>query len=644
MSQHIHRQIDDNHIAWLAFDKADSSANVLSEDVLQAFDTQLIALSKQNLAGLVIYSAKANGFIAGADVHAFARVKDTQQAIAHIQQVHQIFQRLDDLPFPTLAMIKGFCLGGGLELALACDYRIACDVPNTRIGLPEVKLGIFPGYGGTLRCPRVIGHLPALRMMLSGRTFNARQARKAKLVDYALPERELRHAAEKMILQKPKPQQAHGLLDKLMQVAPLRKAFAAYMRKELQKKVNQQHYPAPFALLTHWQQYADDPTRLLQSEAENVAKLITGDTAQQLIRVFLLQDRLKSLGDKNAFQVKHIHVIGGGVMGGDIAAWCALRGLRVTLQDREPELLSHAIARANTLFKRKLKNPYWIQQAQDRFIPDYQGHGVSQADLVIEAIFENLEAKRALYAQIEPQLKPGALLASNTSSIPLQELVAQLKQPKRFVGLHFFNPVAKMPLLEIVHTTDTDPTALQQALAFARHIDKLPLPVKSSPGFLVNRVLMPYLLEAVQLLEAGEDKAAIDQAALDFGMPMGPIELADTVGLDVCLSVAQKMADVLHSQVPERLVRLVKNKNLGKKSGQGFYAWDKTGRVKKSPAKPSRPDLAERMIKRLADEAEACLNEGVVSDADLLDAGIIFGTGFAPFRGGPMQYQRALRE
>ena len=311
------------------------------------------------------------------------------------------------------------------------------------------------------------------------------------------------------------------------------------------------------------------------SEVDKVSKLISSDTAQNLIRIFLLQEQLKSQGRQSDFKAQHVHVIGGGVMGGDIAAWCALQGLQVTLQDRAPEMLSKAMGRAHSLFRKKLKQPRLVRDAFDRLMPDCGGTGVPKADVVIEAIFENVEAKHGLYKQLEPQLKKGALLCTNTSSIPLETLNQALKNPKRLVGLHFFNPVAMMQLIEIVSAENTDTKVAQDAAAFARQINRLPLPVKSSPGFLVNRILMPYLLEAVELLEDGIPGPAIDQAATDFGMPMGPIELADTVGLDICLAVADKLAESLPVKVPEKLRTMVKSGKLGRKSGSGFYRYSK---------------------------------------------------------------------
>jgi len=640
MNQHFAIRKDDDGIAWLTFDKADSGTNVLTEEVLEEFDQSLVHIAQMHPRGLVIISGKSNGFIAGADVKAFANIAGISSAEQHIRRVHEIFHRLEAMAFPTVAAIRGFCLGGGLELSLACDYRVCCDDAGTRLGFPEVKLGIFPGYGGTVRGTRLIGDLKALELMLGGRTISGRAANRLGLVDMAVPQRQLRPAALRMLERNARPRQANWI-KRLPAMAPLRPLVKRFMAAQVEKRVNTGHYPAPLELLEHWAATGGDEADMYASEASNVARLINETPAQNLIRVFMLQDRLKAEGDKKDFGPRHVHVVGGGVMGGDIAAWCALKGMRVTLQDREPQYLTRAVARAHALFKNKLTDSYAAQAAIDRLMPDHRGSGVPNADVVIEAIFEDVEAKRSLYAQIEPRMKAGAVLATNTSSIPLATLAEKLERPGRLVGLHFFNPVAKMPLLEIVHDQETDPQMIARAAAFARHIDKLPLKVRSSPGFLVNRILMPYLLEAVELLDGGVPAPVVDQAALAFGMPMGPIELADTVGLDICLSVAEKMAEALHNPVPERLREIVEAGKLGRKSGEGFYQW-RNGKAVKPKGAGEVPiaigDISDRLVLRLVNESVACLREGVVEDEDLLDAGVIFGTGFAPFRGGPMHY------
>lgn len=642
MSDAIRLELDATRLAWLWFDSPKHAVNVLTTEVLEAFDQALTEIGARQPRGLVIASARDSGFIAGADVKAFAGITGVSPAQRHISQVHDILQRLEDLGCPTVAAIHGFCLGGGLELALACDYRVCSDDPATRLGFPEVELGIFPGYGGTLRATRLLGDLPALRLMLEGRRVDARTARRIGLVDLAVPQRQL-HAAARTLVDERAPPRRAGTLARLPATWPLRPLIGAVLRRRVAGRVVHRHYPAPFALLRHWQDNAGDARAMLRGEASTVAELVNSPTARNLIRVFMLQERLKAQGDRSEFDLRHVHVVGGGVMGGDIAAWCALKGFRVTLQDRAPEYLGRAVQRAHALFRRHLRDRYALQGAVDRLMPDHLGAGAAVADVVIEAIFEDGTAKQTLYAALEPRMRPDALLATNTSSIPLEQLAGGLARPERLVGLHFFNPVAKMPLLEIVHQAATDPAALRRAAAFARHVDKLPLAVRSSPGFLVNRVLMPYLLEALALLEEGVAAERVDRAALDFGMPMGPVELADTVGLDICLAVAEKMASALHNPVPSGLRERVAAGRLGRKTGRGFYTWSggTPQRLRGTPrGSPVDAELCDRLVLRLVNESVACLREGLVADADLLDAGIVFGTGFAPFRGGPLHYAR----
>jgi 3-hydroxyacyl-CoA dehydrogenase / enoyl-CoA hydratase / 3-hydroxybutyryl-CoA epimerase len=335
-------------------------------------------------------------------------------------------------------------------------------------------------------------------------------------------------------------------------------------------------------------------------------------------------------------------VVGAGVMGGDIASWCAVRGLNVTLQDRELKFITPALERAKEFFAKRYPDESERAVVTKRLQPDLEGGGAATADVVIEAIFENAEAKRELYARLEPQMKTDAILGSNTSSITLETLSSGLADPGRLVGLHFFNPVAKMPLVEVIHGESTRPEVLQAAIDFTRQIDKLPLPCLSAPGFVVNRILIPYMLEAMLLAEEGVPLALIDKAATDFGMPMGPIELTDVVGLDVAMHVGKILADAFGKPTPRIVQSLVEQKKLGRKTGQGFYVWQ-DGKPVKAPAGAARPpaDLEDRLILPMLNESVAVLREQIVADADLLDAGVIFGTGFAPFRGGPIHYARA---
>lgn len=630
---------DNDGIVWLHLDKPDSQANVLSQDVLRELRDIISDLEKQPPRGVVFISDKDSGFIAGADIKEFPLIKTEEQAREALNLGHSICNSIENLPCPTVAAIHGFCLGGGMELALACRYRIADRDPKCKMGLPEVKLGIHPGFGGTVRMIRQVGVINGLDAMLTGRNISSRVAKKIGLINYAVPRRHHINAARSIIFNPPKPFKL-PFWNKILNQHQVRPWFAKIMTKKVAQKANRAHYPSPYAMIDLWVRSYDDHKTMLQEEINSFVGLIVGKTAQNLIRVFLLSEELKSLGKAGDYKPKHVHVIGGGVMGGDIAAWCAFRGFKVTLQDKQVETLAKVKQRAYGLYKKRLKDRLLITGALDRLIPDIKGDGVKTADIVIEAIFEDAQVKRDLFTEIEPLMKKDAILATNTSSIPLDELNTVLKKPERLVGLHFFNPVAMMPLVEIVHSPKTSEDISSKAAAFTRRIDKLPLPVTSTPGFLVNRVLMPYLMEAVELVEENIPLALIDKEALDYGMPMGPIELADTVGLDICLKVAEILSQHMDIDVPERLRKMVEKGNLGKKTGKGFYSF-KNGK----PVKPAIPkdyqaptDLQDRMIMRMVNEAVACLRDKVVDSADLADGGIIFGTGFAPFRGGPFHY------
>ncbi len=637
---HFRIEAGQSGLLHLIIDVQGHDANVLSSGVLDELKQLISEIDAQRPKGVAIMSAKSSGFIAGADVKEFTAIEKFDDAFKLIRRGQEVMDQIDALSCPTVAVINGFCLGGGLELALACDYRIALDDPKTRIGLPEIKLGIHPGFGGSVRSIRVLGPLSAMNIMLSGRTLAAQQARKMGLVDYVVPQRLLSQAAERVLLEKSKPKQAKAW-HRLLNYQPFRPLVASQMVKQVGKLANKNHYPAPYALIELWRKYGGNPDAMMLEEAQSVASLSTNDTARNLVRVFLLQDRLKSLADKRKIEPKHVHVIGAGVMGGDIAAWCALRGFSVTVQDTRKDGLAKAMQRAHGMFAKRFRNKsHLINAAMDRLLPDDKGLGVAKADVLIEAIFEDVNAKQSLYREIEPKLKPDALFATNTSSIRLEKLAEALADPGRLVGLHFFNPVAKMPLVEVVKSNATHQDVIEKALAFARHIDKLPVTVMSSPGFLVNRVLMPYLVEAVEMLDEGIPKNVIDKAAKDFGMPMGPIRLADSVGLDVCLFVAGILSAELGFSVPDRLRQMVDNGDLGLKSGRGFYEYKKGKPIKTKDGgySGSIVELQTRLITRLTDEAQACLDEKIVDDSDLLDAGIIFGTGFAPFTGGPINY------
>ncbi|MDR7193159.1 3-hydroxyacyl-CoA dehydrogenase NAD-binding domain-containing protein [Luteimonas terrae] len=629
----------------LSFDRADESVNTFAQDVLIELDALLERLALDPPKALVIRSAKAKGFIAGADIREF-QAFDAKGTIGDsIRRGQMTFQRLAELPCPTVAAIHGFCMGGGTEIVLACDYRVASDDPSTKIGLPEVKLGIYPGWGGSVRLPRLVGAPAAFDMMLTGRALSAKAARGIGLVDKVVEPALLVDAAIALARKgttRPFKQRFMGWATNLW---PVRQALAPVLVKQVARKAKKQHYPAPYAMIETWRRASGDIRSLLDAERKSVVKLAGTPTARNLTRVFFLMERLKGLGGKAASgqaPIRRVHVVGAGVMGGDIAAWSAYKGFDVTLQDREQQFIDKAQTRAATLFEKKVKDPARRPEVAARLRSDLAGDGIADADLVIEAIVENADAKRSLYSDVEPRLPAGALLTTNTSSIPLDELRSGVQRPGQFAGLHYFNPVASMPLVEIVHHDGVDEVTTQRLATFCKSIDKLPVPVAGTPGFLVNRLLFPYMLEAASAYAEGIPGKAIDKAAVDFGMPMGPIELIDTVGLDVASGVGQELAPFLGLRIPASLATPPEPGQRGKKDGQGLYTW-----VEGKAQKPELPkdykapeDLQDRLILPLLNEAVAALHDGVVAHADLLDAGVIFGTGFAPFRGGPIQYIR----
>ena len=640
MSRHWKTQTDANGIFWLCIDKDDKGGNVLSSEVLTELNDILEPLEKSPPKGLVLHSGKPGSFVMGADISEFTEIEGEDRAFELVRLGQQLFDRVENLACPTVAAINGVCLGGGLEIAMACDYRIAPPGDSRILGLPEVKLGLHPGFGGTVRVVQICGVRAGMPIMLTGEPIDSSKGLRIGLVDRIAGEDDWRDVAIELITKKP-PQRKAPLLDRLFALAPLRPFIRNMLVKQVARKARRDHYPAPYAMIDLWAAEGASPKTGYVAEARSFARLMVSSTSRNLVRVFFLQGMLKKQGNKTAAKVEHVHVVGAGVMGGDIAAWCALRGHTVTLQDREQKYIDPAMERAGKLFAKKVRDENKRPETAKRLSSDVHGDGVAKADLVIEAIFENLEAKQSLYKALEAKMKPGALLATNTSSIRLEELRTALRAPKRFIGLHFFNPVAMLPLVEVIRCDDTEQDALDIGFAFTKGIGKLPLECKSSPGFVVNRILAPYMGEAMELAQEGVPLPEIDKAAEAFGMPIGPVELADSVGLDVALHVSKVLGASMSRPMPEALVKMVEAGSLGRKSGQGYYRWENGKAIKPASDSGSVPeDVQDRLILSMVNEAVACLDEGVVASADLLDAGVIFGTGFAPFRGGPLNYAR----
>lgn len=632
---HLRLERDWEGVAWLMLDRAGERVNTLSAELLDELAEVVDMLEAEPPSGLVIASAKSEGFCAGADLDEVAAITSAQAARALVERGWKLFERISRLPFPTLALIRGHCLGGGLELALACSYRVVVDEPATRLGLPEVRLGLVPAWGGMRRLPALIGPSGALDLMLSGRDLSARSARVIGLADVCVPSRVMENAARAVVMSGRHCR--HLPWRDVLKATVLRRVVAAQARKRLVSRVRKDHYPAPFALLDLWTRHGGDTLAEPDESPVSIAALLRSDTARELLRVFRLRERLRRSGNV-AHQVGQVHVVGAGTMGGDIAILCAASGFRVTLQDARGEAVAAAVGRAAKR-ARELHphDPLAQRDLLDRLVPDLNGQGVRRADLIIEAIVEDVEVKRALFAELESRARPDALLATNTSSLALDDIAAGLNDPARLIGLHFFNPVAKMPLVEVVSAGHSNASAVARATGFVVALGKLPLQVSSAPGFLVNAVLAPYLFEALRCVDEGLAPAAIDRAMREAGMPVGPLELVDRIGLDVALAAGRGLG---LDPAPACLREAVEQGRLGLKSGHGLYEWV-DGAPRQDVAETAPDGLAARLFAPLDDAARDALARGVVADADLVDAGLIFGAGYPPFTGGPMR--RAAR-
>jgi len=640
-------EIDQENIAWAVFDRAGESANSLSQNALEELGRIVEfaerATANKSIVGLIIISGKKRGFIVGADIREFERLDTEVKVIDGVSTVNAMLDRLEALKVPVVCAIHGNCLGGGLELALACHYRIATRDDSTRVGFPEVKLGIFPGFNGTARSIRQAGGVAAMQAMLTGRMIRSSAARGMGLIDELVPTvHRLRWAARRAVLRKRRSKPT-GATKRLQSKWPARGLIAKKMRKETAKKVSETHYPAPFRLIDLFEKHGGDLKAMKRAETGMFAPLMVSDTSRNLRRVFQLSEQMKAQAPRDLiFKPLRVHVIGAGVMGADIAGWCVVSGMQVSLQDLSEDAITKGIKAQDKLFKRKFRSPVARAAASARLIADPTGERISRADVVIEAIVEKLEVKQTLFRDLETKLKPGAVMATNTSSIMIEDIAEGLVDPSRLIGIHFFNPVAQMPLVEIIRGKGAHQDNVDKGCAFVTAISKFPLVVQSVPGFLVNRVLAPYMFEAFQRLEAGEDKVRLDAAAKAFGMPMGPIELADTVGLDVCAHVGEVLKGT--SAEGTELGRLVTQGHLGKKSGRGFYTW-KDGKPDRNEPTGEQADLEKlgrQLVQPLIDESVRCRDQGVVASGDMVDAGVIFGTGFAPFRGGPIHYHDSL--
>lgn len=649
---HQHRRLNELHafkyerdnegIGWLTFDQPGTSANLLSDATLRELDDVLEDIEQDSwLKALVIRSAKSRVFIAGADLKA-VRGQRPEKVGDLIRLGQEVFQRLASLPLRKVAAIHGACVGGGMELALACDVRIATRDDSTRLGLPETQLGLLPAWGGCTRLPRLLGLPKALELILSGKLLKAEDALRRGLVDEVVHVEHLEQAA-RMAALKPHTRKGHRVskLDALLSRWPLSSFVAWRARRDLNHKTRGLYLAPVRALEVVVRGLRKSVPASLVLEREAMIELAaTGDTGKLIDFFFRREEASKRpFSDHAPLPVASAVVIGAGVMGSGIAHWLASRGLRVLMTDVSPDALANGMNRIRGMvkegLKRRLISKVEACDTLDRISTAHERVPLNQYGLVIEAASENMETKKAILRDLAARCGADTILATNTSALSVTELAEAVPHPERVLGLHFFNPVHRMPLVEVITTMHTRPEHVATLHHFAQKIGKTPVVVKDAPGFVVNRILTPYLMEAVRLVEAGHEVEHVDEAMLEFGLPMGPLRLLDEIGLDVAKHVADSL------KLDSRLIdSLVAARHLGKKSGRGFYD-HRTGRaleVLKEPRVPAELDITAHLAGVLSDEAEKVHRAGIARSAAEIDLAMVLGTGYPPFRGGPLAY------
>lgn len=659
---HLRFEVNDDRIGVLTFDRADSAANIFDRETLEELGRYLSEIEvNPTLRGLVVTSAKKSIFIAGADLHSIAETDDAAKLSNLIKLGQDTFNRLADLPIPTVAAIHGACVGGGYEICLACDMRVATGDKCTKIGLPETQLGILPAWGGSTRLPRLIGLPNALDIIIAGKTVVPQKAHKVGMIDGVVSHEKLLETAHRWIMEGRYPPRGNRRPSKgkkkMVNNAIVGSLIERRVRPDLMRKTRG-HYPATTkALEVVINGLKTTEERSMELEHNAILELSQTLAAKNLVQVFFLQERAKKLNviKGQVFPpVEDAAVIGAGVMGSGIVQWLSSRGLNVTMRDINAHAVARGMANFEKLFqagvKRRKFTKVEARQAVDRVRPTINPVPMKHADIVVEAAVEKMDLKVDLFHQLENLTRDDTILATNTSALSISTIAKEMNHPERVVGIHFFNPVHRMQLVEIVSGEKTDPEVLHRAVKFTQQIGKMPVVVKDGPGFVVNRILMPYMIEAALLFEQGADIHDIDEAMLEFGMPMGPLRLCDEVGVDVAWHVCDTLARPFSKYlvVPKVLTGLMQKKWLGRKTGSGFYVhagqkcepneadirFLRDDQARKYP----HGQLQSRMVLLMVNEAARCLEEEIVSCPKDIDFAMIMGTGFAPFRGGPLRF------
>lgn len=674
MANAFHLNVGSDGLATLVFDHPSKRVNVFDRDVLEELEVLIDSVASRDDVGvLVLLSGKDSGFIAGADVGMIAEVADPVAAEAGIRFGQRVFAAWEGLPFPTVAAIRGACMGGGTEIALASTYRVVSDSEGTKIALPEIKLGILPAWGGSTRLPRLVGIEAALDLILTGKSLYPKKALRIGFADALLPDarfldlvREL--ARSKIGEKRPGHRRAKrggrgGGLDVkslLLERNPLgRKVLFDQAEKQTRAKTGG-HYPAPLRALEVVRAGIEDGLRAgFEAEAKAAAELAVSPVAKNLIHVFQLMEGAKKgqgIEGGEAREVESVAVLGAGVMGGGIGQLAADQGLPVRLKDIRAEALASGLEHAAKVFRKQVKKRRLSDDGMRRRMallrPTLDYSGFRRADVVIEAVVEKLAVKQAVFAEVAGEVRDDTVLASNTSALSIDAIAEKTPHPERVVGMHFFNPVDRMPLVEVIAGRRSAPWAVNTVFELTRKLGKTPVLVTDTPGFLVNRLLTFSLGEALWLLHEGHRIEDVDRAMDEWGMPMGPVALTDEVGIDVAFEVAHTLNDAFGDRLPlpPWLGRMEEEGRLGAKGGKGFYRYDDGERKGPDPAvyellglepriedpQPSR--IVDRMVLRMVDEAARCLDEGVAGSAGEVDLAMILGTGFPPFRGGVCRY------
>jgi 3-hydroxyacyl-CoA dehydrogenase/enoyl-CoA hydratase/3-hydroxybutyryl-CoA epimerase len=670
MSDAFRLDITGQNIGILSFDLPGEAVNKFSTPVMQEFERHIGDLEKNDrIKCLILRSPKKGIFIAGADINEIMAITDPEEGSKVSRLGQEIFDRFSRLPFPTVAVIDGACMGGGTELALACTFRIASDNEKTKIALPEVNLGIFPGWGGTQRLPRLIGVQRSLDIILSGKNLDAKKAFRAGVVDKVIPkemvdEAALAFAADiiagKDMLTRVR-RKTKGLFNFLLEKNPFGRMLVYSQARKTLLKRTRGHYPAPLAALKVIRLgYKRSLKRGLGIESRYFGRSVVSPVSKNLIKIFFWTEAVKKengtgKGDSQPLPVNRAATLGAGVMGGGIAQLFASRNIPVRVKDINYDAVAKAYQQASHVLSGKLKRRRITRLEFDHIIQNITGtidySGFKNIDFVVEAIVEDLGIKKKVFTEIEQFIRPDTIVVTNTSSLLVNDMAKAFKYPERFVGMHFFNPVDRMPLVEIIRGASTNEQSLTTAFQLAKKLGKTPIVVNDGPGFLVNRLLVPYMVEAISLLEEGYEIAHIDSVMVRFGMPIGPVELFDEVGLDVAYKVAKILAQSMGDRLAESnlLTRMIELDRLGKKNDRGFYEYSGKKKhiapevknlihIQKKDSPLSDEELVQRMLYPMVNEAARCLEEKIVSRPEKLDLAMIFGTGFAPFRGGLLGY------